>query len=79
MKQKSSVDPEWMRVDDAAIFSGLSRTHLFRAIVAEEIESLHVKKPGAAKGIRLVNRSSLLLYLRSFAPGGSRYQQEVSA
>jgi hypothetical protein len=65
--------PEWLRVRDAADYSGISQTELFRLCLGGEIQSVHKLKPGQAKGIRLVNKPSLDAYVQGFLPGGSRY------
>jgi hypothetical protein len=59
-------------------YSSISQTELFRLCVAGEIESVHRLKPGQAKGIRLINKKSLDAYIRSFLPGGKRYQKSIA-
>jgi hypothetical protein len=73
------VVPEWFRVREAADYSSLSSTELFRLCINGEIESIHKLRPGQAKGIRLIRKSSLDEYLQSFLPGRSRYvpEQEI--
>jgi hypothetical protein len=65
-------EPEWMKLPDASEWCGLSVSEIFRRCMSEEIESVHLVKPGKRKGVRLVNRASLDEYIRSFLPGGSR-------
>jgi hypothetical protein len=72
---KRFVSPEWLKVQDASAVSGLSGSEVFRACMLEDIESVHIVKPGKRKGVRLVNKASLDAYIRSFLPGGSRFQQ----
>lgn len=48
---------------------------LFRLCMLEEIESVHIVKPGKLKGVRLINKKSLDDYIRSFLPGGTRFQK----
>jgi hypothetical protein len=69
---KQALVPEWLRVRDAALYSGISQTELFRLCLDGQIISVHKLKPGQAKGIRLINKPSLDAYVRSFLPGGSR-------
>jgi len=71
---KQILFPEWLRVRDAADYSGISQTELFRLCLEGQIESVHKLKPRQAKGIRLINRPSLDAYVRSFLPGGTRYR-----
>jgi hypothetical protein len=75
------VSPAWFRVTEAERYCSLSRTALFEGCTSGEIESIHLVKPGKKKGIRLINKESLDAYIRSFLPGGSRYQkrQKVEA
>jgi hypothetical protein len=70
---RQALAPEWLRVRDAADYSGISQTELFRLCLNGEIQSVHKLKPGQAKGIRLINKPSLDAYVRSFLPDGSRY------
>jgi hypothetical protein len=73
---KLLAGPECLQVRAAADYSSLSSTELFRLCTQGEIESIHKLKPGQAKGIRLIRKSSLDEYLQSFLPGGSRYVPE---
>jgi hypothetical protein len=61
--------PEWLRIPAGTRVSGLSRTQLFNAIAQGYIRSVHIKRPGAEKGIRLVNFQSLMDYITSFEEG----------
>jgi hypothetical protein len=67
LKIAGVVQPEWLRVNDAVVVFGLSRPHLFRAILLDKVKSVHVKRPGAKKGIRLIEVKSLRDYIRTFA------------
>ena len=78
MKQQPISEGEWWRLADASQRCGISRPELFRAVVRGDILGSHIKKPGLAKGVWLVNRVSLDNYIRSFLPGGSRYQKPVA-
>jgi hypothetical protein len=57
--------PEYLRLPGATRLTGLSRTQLFAAINAG-VKSIHFKRPGAKKGIRLIHVQSLLDYIESF-------------
>jgi hypothetical protein len=63
---REACKPEWLRIPSAALVSGLSRTHLFEAIALGKVESVHVRKPGREKGIRLIKFDSLMAYVESF-------------
>lgn len=58
-----AMRPEWLRIPGACRVSGLSRTQIFAGIAAGQVESRHLKRPGAKKGIRLIRLSSLLAYI----------------
>jgi hypothetical protein len=69
------LDPEiWDKLQDAKEWSRLSISELYRLCISEDIESVHLVKPGKNKGIRLIKRQSLERYIQSFMPGGSRYR-----
>jgi hypothetical protein len=70
---------EWARMLDASRRSGISRPELWRAVVRGDILGSHLVKPGASKGVWLVNLKSLDDYIRSFLPGGSRNAQTAEA
>jgi hypothetical protein len=67
LKIAGVVQPEWLRVNDAVTVFGLSRPHLFKAIFLDKVKSVHVKRPGAKKGIRLIEVESLRDYIKGFA------------
>jgi hypothetical protein len=78
MKNEVS-ETEWARLAVGSAQSGISRPELFRAVIRGDVLGSHIKKPGLAKGVWLVNRKSLDDYIRSFLPGGSRYQKPETA
>ena len=67
LKIAGVVQPEWLRVNDAVVVFGLSRPHLFKAILLGQVKSVHIKRSGAKKGIRLIEVESLRDYVRAFA------------
>jgi len=67
LKTAGLIQPEWLRVNDAVMAFGLSRPHLFRAIVQNLVKSVHIKNPGAKKGIRLIETQSLRDYINTFS------------
>ena len=67
LKIAGVLQPEWLRVNDAVMAFGLSRPHLFKAILLGKVNSVHVKRSGAKKGIRLIEVESLRNYIRTFA------------
>lgn len=78
MKEVTRDPREWGRLANVAAQSGISRPELFRAVVRGDVLGSHIRKPNATKGIWLVNLASVDAYIRSFLPGGSRYQKPTS-
>jgi hypothetical protein len=72
---KRFVEPEWVKLQDGSSISGLSVSELFRACMLEDVQSVHIVKPGKRKGVRLINKKSLDAYIQSFLPGGSRFNK----
>jgi hypothetical protein len=60
---EQELEPVWVRIPTASRVSGLSRTRLFEEIVKGTVVSRHIKKPGASKGIRLINFKSLMAFI----------------
>jgi hypothetical protein len=76
--KKRFPETEWLKLIDAQGAFGISRPEIYRAIIRGDVVGSHLTKPGKEKGIWLVNRSSLDEYIRSFLPGGSRYQKQLA-
>jgi hypothetical protein len=51
----------------AAYRFGISKTRLFELIAQGKIKAKHVTRPGAARGITLIETASLKAYIESFA------------
>ena len=45
--------------------SALSRQQIFEGIATGKLYSKHLKRPGAQKGIRIINYASLMSYVDS--------------
>lgn len=78
-KQTPNLEQEWDRLANVAARTGISRPELFRHVVCGDVLGSHIRKPGASKGVWLVNLASVDEFIRSFLPGGSRYQKAESA
>ncbi len=63
----SRPEPEFIQIRDACVFSGMGRTSLYKEIGTGRIKSINLRKPGTARGRRLVHLPSLRAYLLSFA------------
>jgi hypothetical protein len=63
------LQPEYAKVQVACAIFGIPRTEMFRLISGPnpKVDSVHYKKPGAQKGIRLVKLSSLRAHIETFA------------
>ncbi len=59
-------EPEFIQVQDAIRFSGIGRTNLYSLIGEGKIKSINLRKPGTARGRRLIHLASLRDYLLSF-------------
>jgi len=66
----TKAEPEFIQIPDAVRFSGIGRTNLYREISAGRIKSICLRKPGAARGRRLVHLASLRSFLHSFDRSG---------
>jgi hypothetical protein len=75
MKKTVFNSGEWDRLANVAARTGISRPELFRHVVCGDILGAHIRKPGASKGVWLVNLVSVDEFIRSFLPGGSRYEK----
>jgi hypothetical protein len=60
-----STEPELERIPQICRRFGVSRPFVFYAF-HQGVKSLHIKKPGAKKGIRLVSVSAMRQFLSSF-------------
>lgn len=68
VEDASQVPPEFCRLPRPLTrcpLTGLSRTSLVELIDAGKVRAVRLRKKGAARGITLVNRQSLLDYLHS--------------
>jgi hypothetical protein len=66
------LQPEYGTVRTATALFGIPRTELFRLIAQDKIHSIHYRKEGARKGVRLIDFGSVRAYLEVFATTGGR-------
>jgi hypothetical protein len=57
------VAARWLRIEQAIKYSGINRSKMFRLIADGAVKSASVKEQGATRGIRLVDRYDLDLFL----------------
>ncbi len=65
----AQCEPEFIQVPDAVRFSGIGRTSLYSLIGEGKIKTINLRRPGTARGRRLVHLPSLREYLLSFQEG----------
>jgi hypothetical protein len=62
------INPRWLRIDAAVRYSGINRSRLFKLIAEGVVRSASLKEHrGAKRGLRLIDRFSLDLYLETLA------------
>jgi len=59
MNHKSTVSPEWLRVEQVQALYGLSRSKVFELIREGQVTAAYVSYPGKSRGVRLISRESL--------------------
>ena len=61
-----TLNPRWLRIPSAVKYSGLSRSLLYELLAQERIKSICLKsRHGALRGVRLVDRESIDLFMQS--------------
>jgi hypothetical protein len=68
---KALLQPEYATIRTTTALFCIPRTELFRLIAEDKIRSIHYKKAGAEKGVRLIHLGSLRAFLETF--GESNY------
>ena len=63
MKKPPYIKPEWLRIPEAVLVSGLCRSKIYDLINDGTIKSFSHRKRGAARGQRLISYDSLIEYL----------------
>jgi len=66
--------PEFIRLPKPGTlcnWTGLSRAKMWEVVQTGKVKTVSLRRPGAAKGARLVHLASLLQYLHSRAEGGT--------
>jgi hypothetical protein len=59
-------EPEFVQINDAIRYSGIGRTSLYALIGERKIRTINLRKPGTARGRRLIHLPSLREYLLTF-------------
>ncbi len=62
------INPRWLRIPTATKYSGINRNRLYRLIAEGAIKTASLKEHrGAKRGLRLIDRFSLDLYLEKLS------------
>src|ERR1700730_17930567 len=68
-----TLNPRWLRIPSAVKYSGLSRSRLYELLAQGRIKSICLKsRSGALRGVRLIDRKPVDLFLESLQEGASR-------
>jgi hypothetical protein len=68
-----TLNPRWLRIPSAVKYSGLSRSRLYELIGQGRIKSICLKsRNGASRGVRLIDRESVDLFMESLRETASR-------
>jgi hypothetical protein len=68
-----TLNPRWLRIPSAVKYSGLSRSRLYELIAQGRIKSICLKSHNKAmRGVRLVDRESVDLFMESLQEVTSR-------
>lgn len=76
------VLPEWIRIPapgKAEPLTGLRRNVLYDLVNARVVRSVAIRKPGAIRGVRLIETRSLLAYLDRLADEQTAVGMEAAA
>ena len=61
-----TLNPRWLRIPGAVKYSGLSRSRLYELLTERRIKSICLRShKGAARGVRLIDRESIDLFMES--------------
>jgi hypothetical protein len=61
-----TLNPRWLRIASAVKYSGLSRSRLYELLAQDRIRSIRLKSHNRAlRGVRLVDRESIDLFMES--------------
>lgn len=63
--------PNWLRVDDAVRYSGISRSLLYELLKDGHVESRVLRRRGCLRGIRLISLDSLDRFIKELPSGKS--------
>lgn len=64
------LDPEWIRVPQAAAWSGMSRSSINYLVASRKIKAVNLRVRGTERGVRLISFPSFKTFLDRLATGG---------
>jgi hypothetical protein len=72
-----TLNPRWLRIPGAVKYSGLSRSRLYELLAQGRIKSICLKSHNnALRGVRLVDKESIDLFMESLQEVVSRLSAE---
>ena len=72
MKPHHYITPQWLTIEGARRYSGLSDGTIYAYIRSGHVVSAMVTLPGNRRGRRLINRASLDAFIESYVVGTKR-------
>jgi hypothetical protein len=76
MKPQHYIAPQWLTMEGACRYSGLSDGTIWAYIREGYIVSANVILPGNSRGRRLINRPSLDAFIESYVAGPNRHSNK---
>ena len=68
-----TLNPRWLRIPSAVKYSGLSRSRLYELLAQGRIRSICLRsRRDALRGVRLVDKESIDLFMESLQEVGSK-------
>jgi hypothetical protein len=62
-KASTHIKPEWIRIPEAILVSGLCRSSIYELITDGKLESFSHTHKGSKRGVRLISYDSLIQFL----------------
>jgi Helix-turn-helix domain len=65
ISKASHVEPHWLKIGDAVVFSGMCRSKIYALVKRGKIRSACLRDPDNVRGTRVINAKSLNDYIES--------------
>jgi hypothetical protein len=66
----AALDPEWIRVPQAAAWCGMSRSTINYLVASGKVKAVTLRVRGTERGLRLISLPSFKAFLDRLATGG---------